>query len=117
MHFSEISFSSNLMTMKFKLFVLCANMVGPCGIIKQANSLPDSNFEKLAAMRELYKSYGYGYYSSYSTMNSSAFTSFRPFISSSPFFSFLITSLIFLLSTKTYKKTNDLIYVKLISLN
>ena len=85
-------------------------MVEPSGIIKQANSLPDSNFEKLAAMRELYKSYGYGYHSSYSTMNSSAFTSFRPFISTSPFFSFLITSLIFLLSTKTsYKKTNYLI--------
>ena len=25
-------------------------MVGPCGIIKQANSLPDSNFKKLATM-------------------------------------------------------------------
>ena len=28
---------------------------------------------------ELYKSYGYEYYSSYSVMNSSAFTSFRHF--------------------------------------
>ena len=46
---------------------------------------------------ELYKSYGYEYYSSYSTMNTSAFTSFRPFV----FSIFLVTSLIFLLSSKT----------------
>ena len=48
---------------------------------------------------KLYKSYGYEYSSSYSTMSSSAFTSFRPFVFS--IFSSLITSLIFLLSTKT----------------
>ena len=56
---------------------------------------------------ELYKSYGYEYYSYYSSMNSSAFTSFHPFVLSI-FFS-QITSLIFLLPTKTYKKTNYLI--------
>ena len=81
-------------------------MVGSRGIIKQVNSLPDSNFEKLATTGELHKSYGYEYYSSYSTMKSSAFTSFRPFIFF--IFSFLITSLIFLLSTKTSYKTNEL---------
>ena len=43
--------------------------------------------------RELYKSYIYEYYSSYSTMNSSKFTSFRAFVFSVLFFS--ITSMIF----------------------
>ena len=46
MHFSEISFSNNLETLKFKNFSFRANYVGASrGIIKQANSLPDSNFE------------------------------------------------------------------------
>ena len=57
---------------------------------------------------ELYKSYGYEYYSSYWTMNSSAFTSFLAFVFS--IFSSLIASLVFLLSTKTsFRKTNSLI--------
>ena len=63
---------------------------------------------------ELYKSYGYEYYSSYSTMNSSALTSFRPFVFS--IFSSLITSLIFLLSTKSSNK-KQITWFKLISLN
>ena len=56
----------------------------------------------------LYKRYVDEYYFSYSTMNSSTSTSFRPFVFS--IFSSLITSLILLLSTKTfYEKTNYLI--------
>ena len=51
---------------------------------------------------ELYKGYGCEYYSSYSTMNSSAFISFQSFTFS--IFSSPITSLIFLLSTKTFYK-------------
>ena len=51
MHFSEISFSNNLETLKFKNFPFRANYVGASrGITKQANSLPDSNFEKLATV-------------------------------------------------------------------
>ena len=49
MHFSEISFSNNLETLKFKNFPFWAYYIGTShGITKQANSFLDSNFEKLA---------------------------------------------------------------------
>ena len=49
MHFSEISFSNNLETLKFKNFPFWANYVDACrGITKQVNSLLDSDFNKLA---------------------------------------------------------------------
>ena len=52
MHFSEISFSENLETLKFKNFFFGANYVGAFrGITKQANSHPDSNFRKLATVK------------------------------------------------------------------
>ena len=53
MHFSEVSFSNNLETLKFKNFAFSANYAdGYCGITKQVNSLPDSNFKKLATAKE-----------------------------------------------------------------
>ena len=56
MHFSEISFSNNLETLKFKNSPFQANYVGASrGITKQVNSLPDSNFEKLATLNMLYE--------------------------------------------------------------
>ena len=54
MDFSEISFSNSLETFnleKFKNFLFRANYVGASRVItKQANSLLDSNFEKLATV-------------------------------------------------------------------
>ena len=51
MHFSKISFSNNLETLKFKNFPFWANYVGAsCGITEQASSLPYLNFEKLATV-------------------------------------------------------------------
>ena len=51
MHFSEISIFNNLETLKFKNFPFRPNYVGASrGITKQANSLPDSNFQKLATV-------------------------------------------------------------------
>ena len=48
MHLSEISFSNNLETLKFKYFPFWANYVDAYrGISKQVNSLPGSNFKKL----------------------------------------------------------------------
>ena len=56
MHFSEVSFSNNLETLKFKNFPFWANYADAyCGITKQVNSLPDSNFKKLATMLCNYK--------------------------------------------------------------
>ena len=51
MHFSKILFSNNLETLEFKNFRFWANYVHAyCGITKQVNSLPDSNFKKLPTM-------------------------------------------------------------------
>ena len=56
MRFSEISFSNNLETLKFKHFPFWANYVDDYhGITKPANSLPDANFKKLATMLCNYK--------------------------------------------------------------
>ena len=56
MHFSEISFSNNLKTLKIKSFPFWANYVDAyCGITKQVNSLLDSNFEKMATVLCYYK--------------------------------------------------------------
>ena len=58
MHFSEISFSENLETLKFKHFSFGANYVGAFrGITKQANSHPDSNFRKLTTVFFVNKKY------------------------------------------------------------
>ena len=52
MHFSEKLFFNNLETLKFKSFPFRANYVGASRrITKQTNSLPDSNFEKLATVK------------------------------------------------------------------
>ena len=50
MHFSEISISNNLETLKLKNYVDAYR-----GITKQVNSLLDSNFKKLATMLCNYK--------------------------------------------------------------
>ena len=56
MHFSKISFSNNLETLKFKNFSFRANYVDAyCAITKQVNSLLDSNFKKLQTMLCNYK--------------------------------------------------------------
>ena len=58
MHFSEISFSENLETLKLKNFFFGANYVRVFrGIAKQANSHPDSNFGKLATVFFVNKKY------------------------------------------------------------
>ena len=55
-HFSEISFSNNLETLKFKNFPFWAIYVDAYpGIAKQVNSLLDSNLKKLATMLCKYK--------------------------------------------------------------
>ena len=51
MHFSEISISNNLETLKLKNFSFWANYVDAYrGITKQVNNLLDSNFKKLATI-------------------------------------------------------------------
>ena len=51
MHFSEISFSNNLETLKFKNLPFWANYIDAYrGITKYVNSLPDSNLKKLGNM-------------------------------------------------------------------
>ena len=53
MHFSsiiaEISFSGDVVNLKFKVFPLSANH---SGVNKQENSLPNSNFKTVATMKQ-----------------------------------------------------------------
>ena len=56
MHFSEILFSSNLETLKFKNFPFWASYADVYhGITKQVNSFLDSNFKTLVAILCNYK--------------------------------------------------------------